>query len=150
MLLLPALVVLGGMDPVRANARKVLLVAMFTVPPLAMYAFAGLVERIAVGLAALGVEKNDVVSCQLPNWWQFTALAFACWRIGAVINPMMPIFREREVTFMLGFAESKLFVVPREYRGFDYAAMAQGVRSDLPKLERVLVVDGQGEDRQWF
>lgn len=109
-------------------------------------AFAGLVERIAVGLAALGVEKNDVVSCQLPNWWQFTALAFACWRIGAVINPMMPIFREREVTFMLGFAESKLFVVPREYRGFDYAAMAQGVRSDLPKLERVLVVDGQGED----
>jgi uncharacterized membrane protein YfcA len=48
-LLLPALVVLGGLDPVRANARKVLLVAAFTVPPLAIYAWAGLVDW-AVGL----------------------------------------------------------------------------------------------------
>ena len=104
------------------------------------------VERIAVGLAELGVGKNDVVSCQLPNWWQFGALAFACWRIGAVINPMMPIFREREVKFMLGFAESKIFVVPREFRGFDHPAMVRGMRADLPHLERLLVVGGSGEE----
>ena len=36
------------------------------------------VDLIAVGLIRLGIEKNDVVSCQLPNWWQFTALALAC------------------------------------------------------------------------
>ena len=53
--------------------------------------FGDLVDRIAVGLADLGIEKDDVVACQLPNWWQFAALAFACWRIGAVINPMMPM-----------------------------------------------------------
>jgi len=46
--------------------------------------FGVLVDRMAVGLAELGIEKNDVVSCQLPNWWQFAALAFACWRVGAV------------------------------------------------------------------
>ena len=28
-------------------------------------------ERVAVGLARLGVQKNDVVACQLPNWWHF-------------------------------------------------------------------------------
>jgi cyclohexanecarboxylate-CoA ligase len=107
--------------------------------------FAAVVERIAVGLAELGIEKNDVVSCQLPNWWQFTALAFACARIGAVLNPVMPIFREREVKFMLGFAESKIFVVPREFRGFDYPAMVRAIRPELPHLRQVLVVGGEGE-----
>lgn len=108
--------------------------------------FGDLVERIAVGLAELGVEKDDVVACQLPNWWQFTALAFASWRIGAVINPMMPIFREREVKFMLGFAESKVFVVPREFRGFDHPAMVRAMRHELPHLTHLLVVGGRGQE----
>ena len=108
--------------------------------------FGTLVDRLAVGLAELGVGNDDVVSCQLPNWWQFTALVFACWRIGAVINPMMPIFREREVKFMLGFAESKIFIVPREYRGFDYPAMVRDIHSELPHLQRMLVIGGSGEE----
>ena len=108
--------------------------------------FAALVDRIAVGLADLGVGKDDIVSCQLPNWWQFSALVFASWRIGAVINPMMPIFREREVKFMLGFAESKVFVVPREFRGFDYPGMVRAFQSELPHLQRLLVIGGSGEE----
>ncbi|MBF7054798.1 AMP-binding protein, partial [Halomonas sp. KAO] len=59
------------------------------------------VTRLAAGLAGLGVEQGDVVSCQLPNWWQMTALHLACVRIGAVLNPLMPIFREHELEFML-------------------------------------------------
>jgi cyclohexanecarboxylate-CoA ligase len=108
--------------------------------------FTGSVDRIAFGLASLGVEKNDIVSSQLPNWWQFSALVFACWRIGAVINPIIPIFREREIKFMLGFAESKVMVVPREYRGFDYGAMLRSLRPDLPNLQRLLVIGGAGEE----
>jgi len=104
------------------------------------------VDCIAVGFMQLGVEKNDVVSCQLPNWWQFTALTLACGRIGAVINPMMPIFREREVKFMLGLAESKVFVVPREFRGFDYPSMVRGIRPELPELRHLLVIGGEGEE----
>jgi cyclohexanecarboxylate-CoA ligase len=103
------------------------------------------VDLIAVGLIQLGIEKNDVVSCQLPNWWQFTALALACSRIGAVINPLMTIFRERELKFMLGLAESKILIVPHEFRGFDYAAMERGIRSELRHLRHLLVIGG---DRQ--
>lgn len=104
------------------------------------------VDRIAIGLMRLGVEKNDVVSCQFPNWWQFTALSLACVRIGAIINPIMPIFRERELKFMLGLAESKVFVIPREFRGFDYAAMARDIRSELPSLHHLLIVGGEGPE----
>lgn len=105
-----------------------------------------LVTRIAVALTRLGVEKTDVVSCQLPNWWQLTALALACIRIGAVINPLMPIFRERELLFMLGLAESKVFIVPGCWRNFDHGAMAAAVGRDLPRLRHILVVGGQGTE----
>lgn len=80
-------------------------------------------NKIALGLKQLGVEKNDVVSCQLPNWWEFTLLYLACSRIGAVLNLLMPIFRERELEFMLKHGESKVFVVPAHQTGFMYGLM---------------------------
>lgn len=99
-----------------------------------------IVTRMAAGLASLGVKKADVISCQLPNWWQMTALHLACVRIGAILNPLMPIFRERELAFMLGHAQSRVLVIPHSFRGFNYAAMVQGMRSELPDLEQVLVI----------
>jgi cyclohexanecarboxylate-CoA ligase len=105
-----------------------------------------LTNRLAAGLAAHGVRKGDVVSFQLPNWWEFFALHIACLKIGAVSNPLMVIFRERELRFMLRLAESKVFVVPRQFRGFDYAAMADSLRTELPDLKHVFVVGGEGAD----
>jgi len=102
------------------------------------------VDRLAAGLAGLGVKRGDVVSFQLPNWWQFTALHLAALRLGAVSNPLMPIFRERELGFMLGLAESKVLVVPREFRGFDHLAMAERLRPALPTLRHVLAIGGAG------
>ncbi len=101
-----------------------------------------LVDRIALGFTRLGVGKGDVVSCQLPNWWEFLAIHLAAVRIGAVTNPLMPIFRHREVEYMMGFAETRLAIVPRRYRGFDYPAMMEEVRGNLPGLDQVLVVGG--------
>jgi cyclohexanecarboxylate-CoA ligase len=103
------------------------------------------VDRIALGLVGLGVQPGDVVAFQLPNWWQFIALHLACLRIGAVSNPLMPIFRERELGFMLDFAKARLMVVPQRFRGHDYPAMIAGLRGTLPALERVLVVGDDGE-----
>lgn len=31
---------------------------------------AGRVDRIAAGLAQIGIGRGDVISFQLPNWWQ--------------------------------------------------------------------------------
>lgn len=107
---------------------------------------ARLAERIAVGLARLGVGRDDVVSCQLPNGWPFTLLYLACSRLGAVLNPLMPIFRERELGFMLAHAESRVVVIPAQYRGFDYPRMYAGLRAQLPALEHVIIVDGDGVD----
>ena len=101
-------------------------------------------RRIALGLVHYGVAPGDMVSFQLPNWWEFVALHLACVRIGAISNPVMPIFRERELSFMLGFAETKVVFVPREFRGFDHPAMMADLRRNLPALEHVFVLGGEG------
>lgn len=102
-------------------------------------------NKIAVALAHYGIEKQDVVSFQLPNWWQFVAVHLACLRIGAVSNPLMPIFRERELSFMVDFAESKVLIVPRNFRGFDHEAMINGMRDQLPHLQHLFAVGGSGD-----
>jgi cyclohexanecarboxylate-CoA ligase len=107
---------------------------------------AALVDRIAVGLSRLGVGRNDVVAIQLPNWWQFTLTYLACSRIGAVLNPLMHIFRERELSFMLKHGQAKLAIVPKAFRGFDYERMLETLKPDLPGLAQVVVVDGEGSN----
>jgi cyclohexanecarboxylate-CoA ligase len=104
------------------------------------------VQRIALGLAELGVGRGQVVSFQLPNWWQFVAVYLACVRIGAVANPLVPIFRQRELRFMLRFAESRVVIAPARFRGFDHGAMLRELRPDLPDLRRVLLVGGEGDE----
>ena len=105
---------------------------------------ARMADRIAVGLTRLGVGRNDIVACQLPNWWQFTLTYLACSRIGAVVNPLMHIFRERELSFMLRHGEAKLVIAPKTFRGFDFEAMVTGLQPSLPDLQHVVVVGGTG------
>ena len=105
---------------------------------------ARMADRVAVGLARLGVGRNDVVAMQLPNGWQFTVTYLACTRLGAVINPLMHIFRERELSFMLRHGEAKVAIVPKVFRGFDHEQMLDGLRVSLPALQQVVVVGGSG------
>ncbi|MFC3506964.1 cyclohexanecarboxylate-CoA ligase [Acinetobacter pseudolwoffii] len=103
-------------------------------------------NKISLGLKRLGVQKKDIVSCQLPNWWEFTLLYIACRRIGAVLNPLMPIFRERELSFMLKHTESKVLIVPKVFRKFDHEKLAYQLHKNIESLEHVVVVGGEGEN----
>ena len=107
---------------------------------------AALADRIALGLAALGVGKNDVVAMQLPNSPEFALTYLACSRIGAVINPLMPIFRARELGFMLKHGRAGVLIAPKRFRGFDHEAMIEGLRGDLPDLRHVFIVGGGGDN----
>lgn len=105
---------------------------------------ARMADRIAVGLARLGVGRGNIVACQLPNWWQFTLTYLACSRIGAVMNPLMHIFRERELSFMLQHGEAKVVIAPQTFRGFDFEQMITALQPTLPHLKHVVVVGGSG------
>ena len=81
-------------------------------------------ERVAAGLAARGAGEGTVVSWQLPTWLEAMVLVGALSRLGATQNPIIPIYREREVGFIIRQARSALLLVPSQFRGFDFAAMA--------------------------
>ena len=94
------------------------------------------VDRVAAGLQALGIGAGDVVTIQLPNWVEFAYAFFACERVGAVANQIGPDFRSREVEYILRFSESRAFVCPASFKGFDYVAMIRELRPRLPDLRR--------------
>jgi cyclohexanecarboxylate-CoA ligase len=100
------------------------------------------VDHCALGLLTLGVRHGDVVTAQMPNWNEFVVLTLALERIGAVINPVAPIFRHRELRTMLRLAGTKVAVVPACFRGWDYSAMYAELRESAPDLRHVVVVDG--------
>ncbi|MGQ0434797.1 MAG: AMP-binding protein [Microthrixaceae bacterium] len=88
-------------------------------------------EQAAAGLARLGVGPGDVVSWQLPTWLEAKILVLALARLGAIQNPMLHIYREREVGFIVRQAKSKLLVVPSTWGGFDVEALARGIAAQV-------------------
>jgi len=95
------------------------------------------IDRVAAGLDALGIEAGDVVTIQLPNWAEFAYVFFALERLGAVANQIGPDFRSREVDYILRFSESRAFVCPASFKGFDYVKMIGELRPGLPDLRAV-------------
>ena len=98
------------------------------------------VDTCARALLALGVASGDVVAFQLPNWIEWLVVHYAASRIGAVSNPLAPIYRERELSRMLALGQAKVLVVPAAFRGFDHGRLAVSLRDALPALEHVVVV----------
>lgn len=99
------------------------------------------VRRLASQFLRMGVEPGDVVSAQLPNWWQFAAVALAAHKVGAILNPILPIHRRREIRFIMELLQSRVYVLPRSYRGFDYVQMVAQVRSSSPYPAQQLVLE---------
>jgi acyl-CoA synthetase (AMP-forming)/AMP-acid ligase II len=97
-------------------------------------------ERAAAGLAELGVGEGTPVSWALPTWLESLVLVGALTRLGAVQNPILPIYRHREVGFVTKQTGAKLLIVPSTWKGFDYEGMAREIAAEQRGLE-VLVVD---------
>ena len=78
----------------------------------------------------------------LPTWVDTVVLAGALSRLGAVQNPIIGIYRHREVGFCARQAGSKYLISPGIFGGFDYAAMAAEIAGDLDGLRTLAVGPG--------
>lgn len=97
--------------------------------------------RAAAGLFNdYGVTGGTSVSWELPTWNESLVLVGALARLGARQNPLIPIYRTREVGFITAQSEASLLIVPTIYRDFDYEAMALEIAGTRHGLS-VLVVD---------
>ena len=98
-------------------------------------------ERVAAHLHTLGVRAETRVAWQLPTWIESMVLVGALARLGVTQIPMLPIYREREVRFILRQTEPQVFIIPGVWRGFDYGSLAEQVAAELPNSCHVITAD---------
>src|SRR5947199_1701031 len=77
------------------------------------------VGRAAGLLRSIGIEAGDRVGMQLPNVPYFPIVYFGALRLGAVVVPMNPLLKDREVAYHLSDSGSKLLIA---WHGFEQAA----------------------------
>lgn len=105
--------------------------------------YAGLLaqgEALARALFDLGLKQGNVISFQVPNWVEAAVINLAASLGGFVINPIVPIYRDTEVLQMLGDSRSQVFFVAESFRNYDFAAMVDRIRPQLPDLKHVVYV----------
>lgn len=103
-------------------------------------------EALSAAMHARGLRPGDVIAFQVPNWREAMVINTAAAMSGLVVNPIVPIYRDHEVTLMLGDCGAKAFFVASTFRKYDFAAMATRIRTNLPELDHVFTVRGEGPD----
>ncbi len=99
--------------------------------------------RLAAGLRRAGIQPGERVAVQLPNFAEFALAAFGINRAGAVLVPIMPIYRGNEVGYCLEHSGAKAVITAGEFGKFDYLAMFRDLRSDNPAVGQIWVVRGK-------
>jgi len=100
------------------------------------------VGAMAAGLADLGVGAGDVVSWILPTWVDTVVLAAALSRLGVVQNPIIAIYRDREVGFCCRQTGADYLLTTGDFGGYDFAAMGARVSADIDGLTHLVVAPG--------
>lgn len=101
--------------------------------------------RLASALRRRGLRPGDVVSYQIPNWYEGSVINIAAALAGLIVNPLVPIYRDREIRFMIDDVGTKLVFVPKQFRNFDYAEMHRRVSETLARPVEMIVLRGQAE-----
>jgi cyclohexanecarboxylate-CoA ligase len=101
---------------------------------------------LAAGLHQLGIGSGDRVSVQMPSWAEFTQISLALTQIGAIMVPIMPIYRRDDVSYVLRNAGVRTAISCGPFRNFDYPGMYQSIRPDCPELRDLIVVRADGSE----
>ena len=74
------------------------------------------VERVALGLLALGIEPRDRVGIWSPTCVEWTYLQFATARVGAILVNINPAYRSNELAHALGHSGVRMLVTAQRSR----------------------------------
>ena len=102
--------------------------------------FAAQVERVAAGLVSLGIGPGTRVTWQLPTRVESIVLSMALARLGAIQNPVLHLYREREVAAVLRASRPEFFIVPGVWKDRDFGEMARTLAADLDSPPQILEI----------
>jgi fatty-acyl-CoA synthase len=90
-------------------------------------------ERVARGLAALGIGRGDAVALWLPNRPAWFVIQQACARLGAVLVALNPRYRAHELSYIVAQSDAVALVLTDHLGPIDYFETLHEV---LPELAR--------------
>ncbi|MBM3666997.1 MAG: long-chain fatty acid--CoA ligase [Actinobacteria bacterium] len=99
------------------------------------------VHRIAGGLVKLGVGKCDTVALLLNNRPEFIPCDLATVALGGIPFSIYQTSSPEQIQYVVSDAGSKVAIVEEMF-----LEQLNKARKDLPELEHVIVVDGEGGD----
>ena len=102
-------------------------------------------RRLVTGLQKLGMKAGDVISFQLPNWRESVVVDIAASAMGLIVNPVIPIYRDHELRFILKDVGARLIYIPERFRSLEFPSMLASLRAELPDLEYVVTVRAEGQ-----
>ncbi|GAA1365023.1 medium-chain fatty-acid--CoA ligase [Arthrobacter rhombi] len=100
--------------------------------------------RLAVGLKRLGIRPGERIVAQVPNIAEFPVIAGAANRIGAVIVPVMPIYRAHDLEHVLSDSGAAVAFFAREFGGFNYQDMFASLQPQAPALRHLVALRTEG------
>jgi len=68
-------------------------------------------NSLAAALSESGVDKGDRVALILQNVPQFLIAQYATWKLGAMVVPLNPMFKEKELTYYFKDSEAKTLII---------------------------------------
>lgn len=103
-------------------------------------------DAVAAALQGLGVVKGDRVAVSLQNVPDIAYTFFGITKLGAITAWTNPAYRLEEVEFILRNSGAKVAIMHRELKGFDYLKMLGEMRSRLPDLKHLIMLDPRPDD----
>ncbi|QWF84836.1 (2,3-dihydroxybenzoyl)adenylate synthase [Amycolatopsis sp. CA-230715] len=102
-------------------------------------------DRLAAGLADLGLEPGQRVVVALPNDLDFVVVCVALFRLGAIPVLGLVAHRRAELSYLVRASGAVALIAPDVHRGYDHRALAAEVVAESPGLRHVLISGKAGE-----
>ena len=104
------------------------------------------VDRLAIGMMGLGIEGQDRVLVQIPNWSEFVISYFAVQKIGAVPVLLIDRYRQYEINHLCRLTGATAWILPERYEKTDYLPIIEDVLRENPCLRHVILVRGESNE----
>jgi long-chain acyl-CoA synthetase len=83
-------------------------------------------DALAVALAARGIGRGDRIALYLQNVPQFVIATLAAWKLGAIVVPVNPMLKERELRYVLADSGARAIISLQDLWNAVGAAAAEG------------------------
>jgi long-chain acyl-CoA synthetase len=99
------------------------------------------VDALAGGLAKLGVKRNDTVALMFGNRPEFHLADLAVMMLGGTPFSIYQTYTPEQIEYLISDSDARVAIIEQQF-----AKTFLEARKQLPNLEHVIVVDGDGSD----